>query len=94
MRLMIRFNRILLCAGMILAMLPFVGYGVAMAQQDTASFQEETVAGIPRVMLTVDPDALQSVLDSRDHTYRSNCRRATPENSAKLIPSALGSNSR
>ena len=71
MRLMIRFNRILLCAGMILAMLPFVGYGVAMAQQDTASFQEETVAGIPRVMLTVDPDALQSVLDSRDHTYRA-----------------------
>ena len=71
MRLMMRMNRIMLCTAIILAVLPLVGHGVAMAQQDTAPFQEETITDIPRVMLTVDPDALQSVLDSRDHTYRA-----------------------
>ena len=96
MRLNIRLNRILLCAGVMLAMLPLAGCGVAVAQQDAAMLPEDVVAGIPRVTLTVDPDALQGVLDSRDHTYRAKdgsvsveLPEGTSENSVILIPSAL-----
>lgn len=42
-----------------------------MVQQDIALAPEEIVVGIPGVTLTVGPDALQSVLDSRDHTYQA-----------------------